>query len=381
MATPVFVPRINNNDDEVKILTFDVAVGAKVGLDQVLGQVETDKAVMDITAPSAGYVLGFVGNPEEVVKVGSVLLWLGDSPDEVMPEALAETVVTAGRASTITAKALLLARRYGLSADQIAPIDGRVTVAAVERFIAERGLQGNSRSLLPVGGASIKPVDSTPSVPGTPIELSREEKGMASTVSWHRDFAVPGYIEIDYDLAPWAAFAKQFQEQHGLLMPPLLPLMALRLIEVARELPRINATFQGGKRYEYAPINLGFTIQAGESLYLAVVRDADRMEGLQFVNALGDVLRRAAGHNLKESEASGATIGFSSMERWKVTRHMPILAPQTALMVAHAAGREGRGVLGASYDHRVLNGGQVVATLRKIAVPPNNSKGNFGNVA
>lgn len=370
MATPVFVPRINNNDDEVKILTFDVAVGTKVGLDQVLGQVETDKAVMDIMAPSAGYVLGFVGNPEEVVKVGSVLLWLGDSPDEVMPEALAETVVTAGRASTITAKALLLARRYGLSADQIAPIDGRVTVAAVERFIAERGLQGNNRSSPPGGGAA-KPVEPVPSVAGTPVDLSREEKGMASTVSWHRDFAVPGYIEIDYDLATWAAFAKQFQEQHGLLMPPLLPLMAWRLIEVARELPRINATFQGGQRYEYAPINLGFTIQAGESLYLAVVRDADRMADLQFVNALGEVLRRAAGHNLKESEASGATIGFSSMERWKVTRHMPILPPQTALMVAHAAGRDGRGVLGASYDHRVLNGGQVVSVLKKIAVPPN----------
>ena len=95
------------------------------------------------------------------------------------------------------------------------------------------------------------------------------------------------------------------------------------------------------------------------------------MADLQFVNALGEVLRRASGHNLKESEASGATIGFSSMERWKVTRHMPILPPQTALMVAHAAGRDGRGVLGASYDHRVLNGGQVVSVLKKIAVPPN----------
>lgn len=50
------------------------------------------------------------------------------------------------------------------------------------------------------------------------------------------------------------------------------------------------ATFQGGQRYEYAPINLGSTIQAGESLYLAVVRDADQMADLQFVNALGEVL-------------------------------------------------------------------------------------------
>ena len=155
-------------------------------------------------------------------------------------------------------------------------------------------------------------------------------------------------------------------------MPPLLPLMAWRLVEIVQETPRLNATVVGNKRFEYAPVNLGFTIQAGDVLYMAVVRNAQGVDEFGFVNALGDVLRRAAGHNLRESEASGATVGFSSMERWKVTRHIPILPPLTALMVAHAAGQEGRGVLGASYDHRVLNGGQVVAALKKLSLPKKN---------
>jgi pyruvate/2-oxoglutarate dehydrogenase complex dihydrolipoamide acyltransferase (E2) component len=59
MATAIYVPRINNNDDEVKVLAFDVGVGDKIKAGQIVGQVETDKAVLDVTASSDGYVLGF----------------------------------------------------------------------------------------------------------------------------------------------------------------------------------------------------------------------------------------------------------------------------------------------------------------------------------
>lgn len=369
MATPVYVPRINNNDDEVKVLGFEVVKGAKVLADQILGQIETDKAVMDVTAPEAGYLLGFVGQPDEVVKVGSILLWIGKTAEEEIPEMKAELEQPGGGGSSqVTAKARLLLNRHGLSMDAVAPVNGRVTVEVVERYLAESGRKVDVS--IKSGGAAVQPSDPGPNVAGNVVDLTREEKGMAATVSWHRDFAVPGYIEIEYETAPWVEYAKFFQEKNGLLMPPLLPLMAWRLVQVVKELPRINATFVAGKRYEYGPVNLGFTIQAGEALYLAVVRESHSLDELAFVNGLGDVLRRAAGHNLRESETSGATIGFSSMERWKVTRHVPILPPHTAFMVAHAAGHEGKAVLGASYDHRVLNGGQVVSALKKIATPP-----------
>jgi pyruvate/2-oxoglutarate dehydrogenase complex dihydrolipoamide acyltransferase (E2) component len=368
MATAIHVPRINNNDDEVKVLAFEVNIGDKLVLGQTVGQVETDKAVLDVTAPKAGYVIGFVASAEEVVRVGSVMLWLGESIDETVPEACDTTPSQLmARSSQVTAKARLLLLQNGLQADVIPPIDGRVTVQAVEQYLSTNG-----RSKVELSSVTSKAcADALPSVQGSSVGLTREEKGMAATVTWHRDFAVAGYIEIDYDLSPWAEYAKLFQESRGLLMPPLLPLMAWRLVEIAKENPRLNATMVGNQRFEYTPVNLGFTIQAGDALYLAVVRDAQMHDEFGFVNALGDVLRRAAGHNLRESEASGATIGFSSMERWKVTRHIPILPPHTALMIAHAAGQGGRGVLGASYDHRVMNGGQVVAVLKKMASPRN----------
>jgi hypothetical protein len=66
---------------------------------------------------------------------------------------------------------------------------------------------------------------------------------------------------------------------------------------------------------------------------------------------------------------TGATISFSSMARWHVTRHVPVLPPYTSLIVAHAAAVNGRGTLGATYDHRVLTGFDALSAIRALSVP------------
>ena len=209
MATPIHVPRINNNDDEVKVLAFDVVIGDKIENGQIIGQVETDKAVLDVTASCAGYVLGFVAGPEEVVKVGSVMLWLGESAAEKIPKSMeAQSAQSTTQISQVTAKARILLKQSGLRADVVPLIDGRVTVEAVERYLAAQG-SGRTNKVEP------QPVDVAPDIEGVHVNLTREEKGMAATVTWHRDFAVPGYIEIEYGVPPWVEYARQFQEEKG----------------------------------------------------------------------------------------------------------------------------------------------------------------------
>ena len=194
---------------------------------------------------------------------------------------------------------------------------------------------------------------------------------MMATVLWHRDQAAPGYIEVEVDTAPWEAYAKRYGDRHRLLMPPLMPLMAWRLVELAAQQPRINATIVSGRRYRYAGVNLGFTVQADRTLYLTVVRDADALDALRFIDAMGGLQRRAMSHRLAPAEMSGATIAFTSMARWNVSRHVPILPPHTGLIVAHSAPRgSGKFVLGASYDHRLLSGFEVVQVLQALAQPP-----------
>jgi pyruvate/2-oxoglutarate dehydrogenase complex dihydrolipoamide acyltransferase (E2) component len=195
---------------------------------------------------------------------------------------------------------------------------------------------------------------------------------MVSTVTWHRDHAVAAYLEMVYDQQAWEDYAAAFAERHKFMLSPLLPLMAYRLIKIAGDMPKINTTLVNGQKYLYDQVNLGFTVQVGETLYLTVVQQAEAMDDRQFIDALGEVQRHALAKKLRPPESTGATLGFSSMARWKVSRHVPVLAPYTTLMVAHSASPgDGRpAVLGASYDHRILNGHDVAKVLQALTQPP-----------
>ena len=113
-----------------------------------------------------------------------------------------------------------------------------------------------------------------PQVPGAVEALTPSERGMLRTVLWQRDEAVPGYVEIEYDAALWDRIALDMQRREKLMLSPLLPLMAYRLVTLVRDTAKINATLVDGQLYRSREVNLGFTVQAGETLYLVVARNA-----------------------------------------------------------------------------------------------------------
>lgn len=367
MALPIHVPRINNNDDEVKLVELHVEVGAQVIKGQVLGSVETDKAVVDVESPADGYVLGVRGNVGDTVAVGTILIWLGVRADEVVPQDR-PTPGAQGQQTTPTAKALALLREYRLGAEQVTASGDRLSAEDVRRHVTNLGLVASGRG---ASDANVRrATGQRPDQPGQAMPLASHERGMLHTVSWQRDVAVPGYIEMNYDDVAWQAHAQAYGQMHKLLLNPALPLMAWRLVALCAEMPRFNATLVADQRYEYSDVNLGFTVQAGDVLYLAVLRAAQTHGEAGFVQGLVGLQRRAAAHDLTPHELSGATVGFSSMARWKIARHVPVLAPNTALMIAHTVDADGRGVLGATYDHRVLHGGDVALLLRRLGASP-----------
>jgi pyruvate/2-oxoglutarate dehydrogenase complex dihydrolipoamide acyltransferase (E2) component len=128
----------------------------------------------------------------------------------------------------------------------------------------------------------------------------------------------------------------------------------------------------GDQRFRYNQVNLGFTIQSENTLYLVVVREAEKMSPAEFVRSLNRLHKRVMARKLTVEDLSGATVGFSSMSRWNASRHIPILPPHVSLMVAHTTSRSGEGVLGATYDHRLLSGGDTVQVLTELVVPPAN---------
>jgi pyruvate/2-oxoglutarate dehydrogenase complex dihydrolipoamide acyltransferase (E2) component len=368
MPTPVHVPRVNNNDDTVLIVSVGVKEGEFVKRTQIVGSVETDKAVVDVEAERDGFVLRILGQPDERVSVGSVFLWLGDTAEELVPDQPPPALAPANAAGKgrPTAKASAMLKELGIDPEQVPVAGERMTVTDVEAWLG--------RQKHPQPKASSQPgaiEEATPAVAGEYQDLSPEAHGMLTTVLWHRDHSAHGYLEIEYEPKPWEEYAAEYARQNKLMLSPLMALMAFRLVQLARANPNINATIVNGRRYQYGPVNLGFTVQAGQTLYLTVVAGAQDMQADRFLQVMGEVQRHAMTRKLRPAELSGATLAFSSMARWNVSRHIPILPPQTGIIVAHAASRSsGTAVLGASYDHRLLSGFDVVQVLQALAQPP-----------
>jgi pyruvate/2-oxoglutarate dehydrogenase complex dihydrolipoamide acyltransferase (E2) component len=100
------------------------------------------------------------------------------------------------------------------------------------------------------------------------------------------------------------------------------------------------------------------------------VKDAGALGTKEFVDRVTTLMRRGMSGKLTPEETTGVTISFSSMSRWQVMRHIPVLPPYTSLIVAHTHGEHGVAALGATYDHRVLTGGEVASVLRLLSEPP-----------
>ena len=354
MPFPLHTPRVNNNDDSVRLTHLYVSPGAYVRRGDPVADVETDKATFTVEAEEDGYLLGFNPQAGDTIEVGSVLAWMGASADEAVP---AQTVAagTPERATgTPTLKAAILLAQYGLAARDVPASGERLSAADVEKHVAS---------------TKHRP---SPVEPGKLVQLTPQEHGMLRTVAWHHSEAVPAYLEFSYDPAPWTEYAAAFQQQRRLLLSPLLSLLAWRLTRAVLDQPAVNATLAGEQRYVYDHVNLGFTVQSGSNLMVVVARESETLDEAAFVEKLGNLQRGAMRNALRPEEASGATIGFSSMARWAVTRHVPVLLPHTALMIAHTAPAGDSARLGATYDHRVLNGAEVVRVLQMLARPPEN---------
>ena len=347
MPQPLHVPRVNNNDDTVQLVGIKVAVGDRVTRGELVAEVETDKSVSEVTAECDGYVLEVLGRVNEQVAVGSIMMWIGDTPQEQIPQPaeIPGSPLVDPSLTRPTAKARALLRQHGLDADQVPARGERLTVADIEQHLGQPPRES--------AGSDVRDYDRCtaelyPEVAGERIDLSAQERGMLHTVSWHRDVAVAGYLEIGFDPSPWDEYARRYAKENRLMLSPLLALLAYRLAQLANEHRQLNSTIVGSQRHEYQQVNLGFTVQAGDTLYLTVVRDAASMDCARFIDALGTTQRHAIAHKLPTEEAQGVTIGFTSMARWGVSRHVPVLAPHTAVMVAHSAPHPGeaRAVLG-----------------------------------
>ena len=135
--------------------------------------------------------------------------------------------------------------------------------------------------------------------------------------------------------AAWDRAAAEYQKQERLLLNPLLALMAYRLVTVVKQQRRLNATIVAERRFVYD--NQCRVHGAERNDALSRHRSGRRTQTCrEFVDRLAQLQRSAMVNRLRGEATSGRQ---SPSRAWHdgMSAHIPVLPPNTALTVAHAA--------------------------------------------
>jgi acetyltransferase EpsM len=141
-AFQVVIPLINANEPEALVAALHVAEGLYVDAGQLIAVLETTKAIQEVMADQAGFVVGLRGEAGKPIRAGDTLCWLAVDPDWRPPQTSDHQVQERGGEAPsglrITRPALALAQAHGLTLENL-PVDRLLTEADIERLLAGGG--------------------------------------------------------------------------------------------------------------------------------------------------------------------------------------------------------------------------------------------------
>jgi pyruvate dehydrogenase E2 component (dihydrolipoamide acetyltransferase) len=374
MAYEFLLPDIGEGLTEAEIVRWVVAVGDSVEADAPLVEVETDKAVVEITSPHAGIVLHHGGAAGEVLNVGAVLTVIGQPGEQWSPADAAPIV------GTLVEEAEILPSRAG-DADQ--PSGGGIKALPLIRKLAKdlgvdlaavRGTGPGGRiSREDVQAASDRFVAPSPPTGEAGqgeerVRLSRLRRTIADRMeqSWRE---IPHVTTFDTVAADRLIDLRRALSARFDAPVPIEALVVKAVLPVLVEFGEFNATLDGEDLIIKRHYDIGLAADTPDGLIVPVVKGAD---GWAVRDLAAEIVRLAAAarsRSLKPAELSGATFTVSNIGAVGGGHGTPIIPYGTiailsvgraepAAVVSEGAVRIARMMpLSLSYDHRVIDGG------------------------
>jgi pyruvate dehydrogenase E2 component (dihydrolipoamide acetyltransferase) len=369
MVYLVKVPQVDVNDDKVTIIELCVESDQYVEKDATLLVVETLKTSLTIHSDRDGYVRRLMVSVADEVSVGTLILVLTDTVDEEIDEneilrknlshkESTETQKYDDSAETkISFKAKALAKRLNIDLNNITPKNGRIKVEDIEQYYQTSGCGFERYTRVPFRAR----------------KMNNVERGMQASLEWSNKAASPAYLEMVVNIKPLIDFSEQLKNQRDWFFNPLFSLLAWQYSQLAIKNRGLNSTQYEQHIIEYEKINLGFTVDVQGQLFLAVLDDIEQYNQTSFVEAFFELQRKAMKRQLAQEQLSGCTLGITSLSSFGVTKHQPILPPNTSVMLAHSANLPHNpedavySILGVTYDHKVHSGVQIAKMLKALS--------------
>ena len=375
------LPDIGEGLTEADIVRWLIPVGGEVAVDQVLVEVETAKAVVEMPSPVAGVVLHHGAEEGTTLEVGAILAVIGDAGEAwaadtpAGPEATedaplvgnlssdAETLPTrstaaAASAGSVQALPLVrkLAKEHGVDLTAVAGTGpmGRITREDVLAAANGEARQAPAPPLVAGGGERRK------------MSMLRRTIAEHMEASWREIPHVTTFDEVD--AGRLLAARKALSARHGQAVP-IEALAVKAVIPALRAFPEFNATLDGHDLILHATHDVGIAVDTDDGLLVPVVRNAGGRGLLEIAAAIEDLSGRGKSRSLAPDELSGGTFTLSNIGAVGGTHGTPIipLGSTAILSIGRAADapvvRDGAVAiapmmpLSLSFDHRVIDGG------------------------
>ncbi|CAN7516382.1 dihydrolipoamide acetyltransferase family protein [Pseudomonas umsongensis] len=417
MGTHVIkMPDIGEGIAEVELSQWHVKVGDMVVEDQVLADVMTDKAMVDIPSPVHGKVIALGGQPGEVMAVGSVLISIevegaGNVRESAQPAPVKEARVAAPKIETAVETKPVAAVAPKAAACQ-GPMVAReaderpLASPAVRKHALDLGIQLRLvRGTGPAGRvlhedleAYLAQGQSNASTVSSPYAQRNDEEqipviGMRRKIAQRMQDATQRAAHFSYveeiDVTAVEELRAHLNEKHGASRGKLtlLPFLVRALVVALRDFPQINARYDDEAQVitRLGAVHVGIATQADIGLMVPVVRHA---EARSLWDSAAEIARLAtAARNGKASrdELSGSSITLTSLGALGGIVSTPVLnLPEVAIVgvnkiVERPMVFKGQIVirkmmnLSSSFDHRVVDGmdaAQFIQAVRGLLEQP-----------
>jgi 2-oxoglutarate dehydrogenase E2 component (dihydrolipoamide succinyltransferase) len=385
MQTEIKVPALGESITEVDIGQWLKNEGDSVAKDENLVSIESEKATMELPAPSAGVLTKILKANGQAATVGETIAVLeSNGAPAVKKETKAEAKTETKPVVMPAAERLLAENR--LSAEQVKGTGpgGRILKEDVARQVEGK-----------VAPPSAPPPSSPPPAPATPaptrpksedrpsevVPMTRLRRTVAQRLVEAQKTTASLTTFNEVDLSEVSALRKQFQDSFTQKYGVKLGFMSFFIkaaIEALKTIPQVNAEIRGNDVVYHRYYDIGVAIGGGKGLVVPVLRNAERLSFSQIELAIAEFAKRAKENKLSMEELQGGTFTISNGGVYGSMLSTPILnPPQSGILGMHniqdrPVVREGQIVirpmmyLALTYDHRIVDGREAVTFLKRI---------------
>ena len=388
MAThEVKVPQLSESVAEATLLQWKKKAGDMVAQDEILIEIETDKVVLEVPAPSAGMLSeiliqsgGLVVSDQVIAKIDSDAKAVPAAPTATAPApaAAAAPVAVASSPVAMPSAAKILAEK-NISSDQVAGSgkDGRITKG-------DALAAGTTPAPVAAPAAAPKPA-AAPSVqvpmgdrPEERVPMSRLRSRIAQRLleSQATNAILTTFNEVN--MAPVInmrnKYKEVFEKEHGAKLG-FMSFFVKAAVHALKKYPILNASVDGNDIVYHGYFDIGIAVGSPRGLVVPILRNVDQMSLADIEKKISEYGVKARDGKLTLEDLTGGTFSISNGGIFGSMLSTPIInPPQAAILGIHAtkdrAVVEGGQIvvrpmnyLALSYDHRIIDGREAVLGL------------------